>query len=174
MLPPGNPLGGASQVFSGLNATPLNIAAQSSAGVVKAGRRGAGQPEGTIGFAVGEESDVPGDSRAVKLQLDCAVELDADGIVLAVIPWGPRSFRPEVVLREIPIQGEKARFCKTERDKFALQQTMGEPDGTGFGLRGSPWRGLASFLSARPDLAACTRLGRVVPRPGSEDPRDER
>jgi hypothetical protein len=65
----------------------------SGAGVVQGGRRCADQSEGIVEFEVGEESGVTGDSRAVKLQLDLAVEFDADGVVLAVTHWVPRSFR---------------------------------------------------------------------------------
>jgi hypothetical protein len=42
-------------------------------------RRGAGQSEGVVEFAVGEESGVAGDGRAVELQLDLAVEVNAQG-----------------------------------------------------------------------------------------------
>ena len=69
----------------------------SGAGVVQAGRRCAGQSEGVVEFAVGEESGVTGDGGAVELQLDLAVEIDAEGVVLAVTHWVPRSFRQEVV-----------------------------------------------------------------------------
>ena len=54
------------------------------AGVVQAGRRCAGQSEGIVEFAVGEESGVTGDGRAMKLQFDFAVEIDAHGVVSAV------------------------------------------------------------------------------------------
>src|SRR5262249_33429946 len=65
------------------------------ASVVQAGGRGTGQSEGIVEFAVGEESGVTGDGRAVELQLDLAVEIEAHGVVLAVTHWVPRSFRQE-------------------------------------------------------------------------------
>ena len=36
---------------------------------------------------------VPGDGRAVELQLDVAVEIDPYGVILTVTHWGPLSFR---------------------------------------------------------------------------------
>jgi hypothetical protein len=85
------------------------------AGVEQAGRRCAGQPEGIVAFAVGEESGVTGDGRAVKLQFDCAVEIDADGVVVAVTHWVPRSFRQEVV-GNARFSREKAQTpCRNDR-----------------------------------------------------------
>src|SRR5262249_31204755 len=60
-------------------------------------RRRAGQPEGLIEFTVGEESRVTGDRRAVELQLDLAIEINTQGVILAVTHWVPRSFRQERV-----------------------------------------------------------------------------
>jgi hypothetical protein len=37
-----------------------------------------------VEFAVGEESGVTGDGGPVELQLDCAIKIDAGGVVLAV------------------------------------------------------------------------------------------
>jgi hypothetical protein len=61
----------------------------------RGGRRRAGQSDGIVEFAVGEESGVTGDCRAVELQLDLAVEIDAQGVIVAVIHWVPLSFRQE-------------------------------------------------------------------------------
>lgn len=67
----------------------------SGAGIVQAGPRRCGQEEGVIEFAVGEKSGVSGDGGAVELQLDLPVEIDAQGVVVAVTHWLPRSFRQE-------------------------------------------------------------------------------
>src|SRR5205823_2126412 len=48
-------------------------------------------------FTIREESGVAGDGRAVELQLDFAIEINAHGVVLAVTHWVPLSFRHEVV-----------------------------------------------------------------------------
>jgi len=50
--------------------------------VQAAGGRG-GQSEGVVEFSVGEQSGVSGDGRAVELELEVAVEIDAQGVVLA-------------------------------------------------------------------------------------------
>src|SRR5262249_59323232 len=62
----------------------------SGAGLVQAGRGRAGQSEGVIEFAVGEESGVTGNGRAVELQLELAVEIDAQGVLVAGTPGGAR------------------------------------------------------------------------------------
>ena len=46
------------------------------AGVVQATGRGTGKSQGVVEFAVGKESGVTGDGRAMELQLDFAVEID--------------------------------------------------------------------------------------------------
>src|SRR5262249_43296592 len=87
----------------------------SRAGVVQAGRRRTGQSEGIVEFAVGEESGVTGDGRAVELQLDLAIEIDAHGVVVAVTHWVPLSFRQEVV-GNAGFSGEKAQTpCRNDR-----------------------------------------------------------
>jgi hypothetical protein len=48
----------------------------SRAGVVHAAGRGTGKSQGVVEFAVGKESGVTGDGRAMELQLDFAVEID--------------------------------------------------------------------------------------------------
>src|SRR5262249_22967414 len=73
------------------------LGVQSGAGVVQAAGRGAGQAQGVVEFTVGEESGVTGDGRAAELQLDVTVEVNAQGVLLAVTHWVPRSFRQEVV-----------------------------------------------------------------------------
>src|SRR5262249_9512258 len=85
-------------------------------GILQAARRRASQPEGVIEFPIGEESGVTGDGRAVELQLDLAVELDAQEVILAVTHWVPLSFWQERgrnagfsrVLAQIPCR--KPRF----------------------------------------------------------------
>jgi hypothetical protein len=67
------------------------------AGVKQVARGRAGQSEGVVEFPIGEESGVTGNSRAVELQLDVTVEVNAQGVMLAVTHWVPRSFRQEVV-----------------------------------------------------------------------------
>jgi hypothetical protein len=44
-----------------------------------------------------KESGVTGDRRAVELQLDVAVEINTQGVIVALTHWVPRSFRQEVV-----------------------------------------------------------------------------
>jgi hypothetical protein len=67
----------------------------SGSGVVQAGRRCAGQSEGIVEFTVGEESGVTGDGRAVELQLELAVEIDAQGVIVAGRVGAERgAFRP--------------------------------------------------------------------------------
>ena len=48
----------------------------SRAGVVHAAGRGTGKSQGVVEFAVGKESGVTSDGRAMELQLDVAVEID--------------------------------------------------------------------------------------------------
>src|SRR5262249_38753428 len=67
------------------------------AGVKQAARGRAGQSEGVVEFAVSKESGVTGNGRAVELQLDLAVEIDAQGVIVAVTHWVPRPFRQNVV-----------------------------------------------------------------------------
>src|SRR5262249_18210058 len=87
----------------------------SGAGVVQAGRGRAGQFEGVVEFTVGEESGVTGDGRAVELQLDLAVEVKAQGVMVAVTHWVPRSFRQEWV-GNAGFSGEKAQTpCRKPR-----------------------------------------------------------
>ena len=83
--------------------------------ILQAARGRAGQPEGVIEFPIGEESGVTGDGGPVKLQFDFAVEIDADGVVLAVTHWVPRSFRQEVV-GNAGFSEEKAQTpCRNDR-----------------------------------------------------------
>jgi hypothetical protein len=67
------------------------------AGVEQSARGDAGQLEGVIEFPIGEESGVTGDGRAVELQLELAVEVNAQGVLLAVTHWVPLAFRQERV-----------------------------------------------------------------------------
>jgi len=76
-----------------------------------------GMPRGALRtFAAGEEPGVTGDGGPVELQLDMAVEIDAEGVCLAVTHWVPRSFRQERV-RNTGVSGFVAkpvyqqRFC---------------------------------------------------------------
>jgi hypothetical protein len=57
----------------------------------------AGQTEGVVELTIGEKSGVTGDGRAVELQLDLAVEINAQGVIVAVTHWVPRPFRQNVV-----------------------------------------------------------------------------
>src|SRR5262249_1172317 len=80
-----------------------------------------GQSEGIVEFTIGEESRVTGDRRAVELQLDLAVEVNAHGVVLAVTHWVPRSFRHEVV-GNAGCSGEKAQTpCRNDRPIWAIR-----------------------------------------------------
>jgi uncharacterized membrane protein YhiD involved in acid resistance len=67
-------------------------------GVKQAARGRAGQSAGVVEFPIGEESGVTGNGRAVELQLDLTVEVNAQEVLVAVTPWVPRSFRPEIVI----------------------------------------------------------------------------
>src|SRR5262249_7138522 len=85
------------------------------AGVMQAVCRVAGQTEGVIEFSISEESGVAGDRRAVELQLELAVKIDAQGVMVAVTHWVPRSFRQEVV-GNAGFSGEKAQTpCRNDR-----------------------------------------------------------
>src|SRR5262249_17824159 len=65
---------------------------------VKQDARGrAGQAEGVVEFPIGKEPGVTGNGRAVELQLDLTVEVNAQGVILAVTHWVPRSFQQEIV-----------------------------------------------------------------------------
>src|SRR5262249_34377964 len=110
------------------------------AGVVQDGRRRCGQAEGIVEFAVGEESGVTGDAGAVKLQLDFAGEIDADGVVLAVTHWIPRSFRQEV-FGNAGFPGENAQTpCRNGRVIWEIQDRgrRGRPPGWGSHGPGHP------------------------------------
>jgi hypothetical protein len=92
-------------------------------GILQATRRRAGQPEGVIEFPIGEESGVTGDGRAVELQLDLAVEVNAQGVIVAVTHWVPLSFRQEVV-GNAGFSREKAQTpCRNDR---AIWEIRGE------------------------------------------------
>jgi len=94
----------------------------SGASVVQATRRCVGQSEGIIEFALGEESSVTGDGRAVELQLDLAVDIDARGVVLAVTHWVPRSFRQEIA-GNAGLSREKAQTpCRNDRVIREIQE----------------------------------------------------
>ena len=85
------------------------------AGVVQASHRRAGQSEGVVEFPIGEESSVTRDSGPVELQPDVAVEIDSQGVLLAVTHWVPRSFRQEVV-RNAGFSRENAQTpCQNDR-----------------------------------------------------------
>jgi hypothetical protein len=87
----------------------------SGACVVQAGGGVACQCEGVIELAVGEESGIAGDGRAVKFQLELAVEIEAEGVMVAVTHWVPRSFQQEVV-GNAGFSGENAQTpCRNDR-----------------------------------------------------------
>jgi hypothetical protein len=67
------------------------------AGVNQAARGRASQSESVVEFTIGKESGITGNGRAVELQLDLTVEIDTQGVILAVTHWVPLSFRQEVV-----------------------------------------------------------------------------
>jgi hypothetical protein len=73
------------------------LGVQPGARVQQAAHGGAGQSEGVVEFAVGKESGVTGDGRTVELELDFAIKIDAEGVILAVTHWVSRSFRQESV-----------------------------------------------------------------------------
>jgi hypothetical protein len=60
----------------------------SGACVVQASRRGAGQSKGVIEFAVGEESGVAADGRAVEFQFELAAEIESEGIIFVLTRLG--------------------------------------------------------------------------------------
>ena len=94
----------------------------SGAGVVQAGRRRRGQAEGVVEFAVGEESGVAGDGGAVELQLDLAVEIDAEGVVLAVTHWVPRSVSAGSRRKRWDFQGKwRKRHAETTEVIWEIQ-----------------------------------------------------
>jgi hypothetical protein len=91
------------------------------AGVVQAAGRGAGQSQGIVEFTVGEQSGVTGHGRAVELQLDVTVEVNALGFIFAVTHGVPRSFRQEVV-RNAESSGEMAQTpCRIDQTIWEIQ-----------------------------------------------------
>src|SRR5262249_31563657 len=85
------------------------------AGVMQSTRRRVGQAQRVVEFAVGQESSVAGDRGAVEHQFDLAVEVHAQGVLVAVTHWVPRSFRQEVV-GNAGFSGEKAQTpCRNDR-----------------------------------------------------------
>jgi hypothetical protein len=70
--------------------------------------RRAGQPEGVIEFAIGEDFGVTGDGRSMELQLAVAAEIDSQGVMLAVTQWVPRPFWQDVV-GNAEFSGEKRK-----------------------------------------------------------------
>src|SRR4051794_19745851 len=85
------------------------------AGVSQAARGRAGQPESVVEFTIGKESGITGNGRAVELQLDLTVEVNTQGVILAVTHGVPRSFRQEVV-GNAGFSREKAQTpCRNDR-----------------------------------------------------------
>src|SRR5262249_51025007 len=85
------------------------------AGVVPAAGCGAGQLKGVVEFAVGKESGVTGDGRAVELQLDWAVGIDAQGVMVAVTHEVPRS-EWQRIIGTAGISGVSAQIsCRTPK-----------------------------------------------------------
>ena len=66
-------------------------------GILQTARGRAGQAEGVVEFPIGQESGVTGDGGAVEFQLELAIEANAQGVMVAVTHWVPRSFRQERV-----------------------------------------------------------------------------
>ena len=54
-----------------------------------------GQSKGVVELATGEEFGVAGDSRAIELQFDLAIEMNAEWVVLAVNLWVSRTLQQE-------------------------------------------------------------------------------
>jgi hypothetical protein len=67
----------------------------SGARVVQAGGGVACQCEGVIELAVGEESGVAGDGRAVEFQFELVVKTESEGIILALTHWVPLPCRQD-------------------------------------------------------------------------------
>src|SRR5262249_1444230 len=87
----------------------------SGARIKQAADRHRGQAEGVVEFAIGEESGVAGDGGPVELQLDVTVEVNAQGVIVAVTHWVPRSCRQEVV-RNAGFSGVNAQTpCRNDR-----------------------------------------------------------
>src|SRR5262249_36517185 len=75
----------------------------------------AGQSEGVVEFAVSEESGVTGDGRTVELELDFAIKIDAEGVILAVTHWVSQSLGQEIV-GNAGFSREKAQTpCRNDR-----------------------------------------------------------
>jgi hypothetical protein len=66
------------------------------------------QCEDVIEFALGEEFGIAGDGRAVEFELELAVEMEAEGVLVAVTHWVPRSLEQQVV-GNAGFSGEKAQ-----------------------------------------------------------------
>src|SRR5262249_51533269 len=90
-------------------------------GVLQSARRRAGQPEGVIEFPIGEESGVTGNRGPVELQLDLAVEIGSQGVILTLTHGVPRPFR-QVVVGNAGFSREKAQTpCRNDRAIWEIQ-----------------------------------------------------
>jgi hypothetical protein len=93
----------------------------SRADVVQAAGRGVGQSQGVVEFPIDEEPGVTGNGRAVELQFDLTVEVNAQGVILAVTHWVPLSFRQEVV-GNAGFSREKAQTpCRNDRTIWEIR-----------------------------------------------------
>src|SRR5262249_30722532 len=145
------------------------LGVQSGAGGVRAAGRGAEQDQSVVEFPVGEQSGVTGDGRAVELQLDVTVEVNAQGVMVAVTHWVPRSFRQEVVGNAgLPGKRRKRHAETTESSgKCGLRSVRGgasvrgtghaEDQGAGLLVQQAPARRFlpgGEFLALEPLLEA--------------------
>jgi hypothetical protein len=85
----------------------------------------------------------------VELQFHCAVELEAEGVIVAVTHWVPRSFQQEVV-GNAGSSGAKAQTpCRNDRVIWEIWVYVNDPAG---GRRNtkeySGMRGLAIYTFA--------------------------
>jgi hypothetical protein len=95
------------------------------AGVNQAARGRASQSESVVEFTIGKESGITGNGRAVELQLDLTIEIDTQGVILAVTHWVPLSFRQEVV-GNAGFSREKAQTpCRNNRAIWEIRAQSG-------------------------------------------------
>jgi hypothetical protein len=122
------------------------------AGVVQAGRRGPGQSERVVEFPVSEESGVTGNGRSVELQFEVVVEIDSQGVLLAVTPGVPHPFRQVVVgnagfsrvLAQIPCRKSRSIW-----EMWACSSLEARACGPGYSWRGSSGPGAPAARSGR-------------------------
>ena len=85
------------------------------------------QPESVVEFTICEESGVTGNGRTVELQLDLAVEVNAQGVILAATHRVPLSFRQEVVGNAGFYRRKAQTPCRNDRAIWVIRDKVTSP-----------------------------------------------